>query len=384
MASHETMLRRIDTGDFRGLFIEELGWSNARGAALRVAVDDETYEVSPVAEYRGIRVWSCPSVPDRRTQRLIDAAVRKEGTERLVIFSDDTHQEWRWPMLGDLQGRGQGRLVAHQHYVGRRTEALLQRLDQTVIGMDESPSVVEVIGRMRRAFDADRVTAAFYGKFAQEAARLSAAINGLTKRGDREWYAALLLNRLMFIYFMQRKGFMDGEVHYLRDRLMRTKNAKGVDKSQGFYSNFLIPLFHEGLGSDVRPLADPVLDRLIGDVPYVKGGIFSVHPLEKKYTIRLPDTAFDAVFALFDSYQWHLDDRPTGQPNEINPDVLGYIFEQFINHKSETGDNSSSSDKGAYYTAEDISGYMTAAALMPVFLDRLHACLLYTSDAADE
>ncbi|TVQ08932.1 MAG: hypothetical protein EA368_10590 [Leptolyngbya sp. DLM2.Bin27] len=46
--------------------------------------------------------------------------------------------------------------------------------------------------------------------------------------------------------------------------------------------------------------------------------------------IAISDAAFDQMFALFEGYSWHLDDRTTGKVNEINPDVLGYIFEKYI------------------------------------------------------
>ena len=62
--------------------------------------------------------------------------------------------------------------------------------------------------------------------------------------------------------------------------------------------------------------------------------------LEREYPINVPDAAFEEVLRTFDRYRWHLDERPTGQPNEINPEVLGYILEQYINQK----------DMGAYYT----------------------------------
>ena len=53
----------------------------------------------------------------------------------------------------------------------------------------------------------------------------------------------------------------------------------------------------------------------------------------------MPDEAFERIFDFFDDYQWRLDDRPLKDDKEINPDVLGYIFEKYINQK----------ELGAYY-----------------------------------
>ena len=122
-------------------------------------------------------------------------------------------------------------------------------------------------------------------------------------------------------------------------------------------------LFHEGLG---KPEADrpPELTALLGKVPYLNGGIFDPHALERDNPgVSIPDSAFRQVFDFFDQYQWHLDDRPTGADNEINPDVLGYIFEKYVNQKQ----------MGAYYTKEDITGYIARNTVIPRLLEMARA-----------
>lgn len=358
-----TRQRLLDVGDFRALFVEELGWSKPDSPHLRVEVNDSTFVLEQAAGYRGVRVWVCPERPDRRTQRLIDAEVRKTSHERLVIFTDGETQEWRWPQSSDVRGSGQPRLITHQHRVGRPNPALDQRLQLVAIGIDEDLTVVDLLRRLRCAFDADKVTKSFYDRFLTKHRDLVAALKGIRQESDREWYSALLMNRLMFVYFMQRKGFMDGDLNYLRNRLTGVRELLGTGRFYEFFKDFLLPLFHEGLGSPVARVEDSRIRALIGDVPYINGGIFSVHPLEDANPVSVPDEIFAEVFDLFDAYQWHLDDRPSGDPNEVNPDVLGHIFEQFINQK----------EQGAYYTKEDVTRFMTASTLLPVFLDRLQA-----------
>lgn len=92
-------------------------------------------------------------------------------------------------------------------------------------------------------------------------------------------------------------------------------------------------------------------------MPYLNGGIFQRHPIEKEHgeNIRIPDKAFAQLFTFFEQYQWHLDERPLRNDNEINPDVLGYIFEKYINQKQ----------MGAYYTKEDITGYIERNTILP-------------------
>lgn len=354
----------VNRGDISALFREELGWNRPDiTAPMNIEVDEDTYSARQIAGYKGVRVWQIDKVPDARTQRLIDAELRRLSDERLIVFRDNFAQEWRWPQVGNTQGSGQPRLVTHTHVVGTENAALDQRLAMIEIGLSESPTVAELLRRMRSAFDADKVTNEFYKKFLKHHDALVKAISGLDIEGDRKWYSALLMNRLMFIYFMQRKGFMDNDRDYLRARLTSLRATSGGQVYE-FYRDFLLPMFHDGLGAPGLQVADPVIKGLIGNIPYLNGGIFAVHELEAAdHDIHIPDEVFESIFDLFDSYQWHLDDRPTGNQNEINPDVLGYIFEQFINQK----------EQGAYYTKDDVTHFMTASTLLPVFLERLQA-----------
>lgn len=364
----------VNAGKWRELFIEELGWSRP-GSKDKVQISVEIdmlgphfYQFDEVAQFKGIRIFVCHELPDPRTQRLLDREIKKHSTERLVIFAGEREQEWRWPQSSDDQGRGQTRLVSHRHTVGRPNEALSQRLSMIEIGVNESPTIIEVLRRLRAAFDADRITKSFYKAYVNEHVALQKVVLGIDNDEDREWYSTLLMNRLMFIYFMQRKGFMDGDQNYLANRLQRVQATIGQDKFLSFFRDFLLPLFHSGLGSNSgEESLDDQMRNFLGDVPYVNGGIFAVHELEEKFEdLDVPDSAFTRIFRFFDSYQWHLDESPTGAENEINPDVLGYIFEQFI-----TYEESGKKEKGAYYTKDDVTGYMTVNTVATRFLDRL-------------
>lgn len=362
-------MQLVNAGDFKTLFLEELGWDRPDLAPLSLTVDEQTYTLDQVAGYSGLRVWLCREVPDARTQRLIDQQVRRVSDARLLIFADDVRQEWRWLQSADADGVGQPRLALHRHLVGTTNEALSQRLGTIEIKLNESPSLIDVLRRMRAAFDADVVTRRFYDQFVRKQRALTDAIEGIPDDSEREWYSALMMNRLMFIYFMQKKSFMDNDTDYLRNRLNRLRDMVGDGQFYAFYRDFLLPMFHEGLGNKTPEYPDEVIATLVGDVPYINGGIFAEHELERDNAIEVPDDIFASIFDLFDRFQWHLDDRPTVAQNEINPDVLGYIFEQFVNEK-ESHDNRGS-DKGAYYTKEDVTHFMASNALVPVFLERL-------------
>ena len=371
--SQSRRMELVNAGDFQTLFLEELGWDRPDLASLRIAVDEQTYTLTQVAGYSGLRVWLCREVPDARTQRMIDHEVRRVSDARLLIFADHSRQEWRWLQSADADGVGQPRLALHRHTVGHSNEPLNQRLGTIEIPIDEDYSLIEVLRKMRAAFDADIVTRRFYDQFVRKQRALAAAIEGLADHSDRDWYSSLMMNRLMFIYFMQKKSFMDEDTDYLRNRLNQLRDLVGIGQFYGFYRDFLLPLFHEGLGRkpEIREYSNPAVANLVGDVRYINGGIFSEHKLEQENEIDIPDEVFSSIFDLFDRFQWHLDDRPTAAQNEINPDVLGYIFEQFVNEKDSLDNRGS--DKGAYYTKEDVTHFMASSAIVPVFFERLTA-----------
>jgi hypothetical protein len=163
----------------------------------------------------------------------------------------------------------------------------------------------------------------------------------------------------MFVYFIQCKGFLNGNINYLADRLSEVQAKSGKGKFHSFYRLFLRRLFHEGLGKNKPRGAE--MDVLLGDIPYLNGGLFAVHELEEENPdIDIPDEAFQALFAFFGAYDWHLDDRPLSSGSEINPDVLGYIFEKYINQKQ----------MGAYYTKEDITEYISKNTVVPHLLEQ--------------
>ena len=233
-------------------------------------------------------------------------------------------------------------------------------------GFEESASVsrreaeiTDVVAKVGKALDVEAVTKHFYERFQKELSTFENFIADVASLADQKWYASLMLNRMMFIYFIQKQALLDGDPNYLRNRLYQLRQEERSGRFHQFYRVFLLRLFHEGLGSPESERA-PDLVSLLGKVPFLNGGLFDVHHIERDNPdISIPDEAFERVFDFFDSYRWHLDERPRHEDNEINPDVLGYIFEKYINQKQ----------MGAYYTRENITGYITRNALIPFLFD---------------
>lgn len=229
--------------------------------------------------------------------------------------------------------------------------------------LQSSATVDEWIDEWTAAFDVERVTKKFYTDYKAIHSLFQEELRGVPK-ADRAWLASVLLNRLMFVYFLQKKGFLDGgNESYLEDKL---KASAGKDR---FYVDFLTLLFFEGFAKPWPKRSDVAKKELgpEGRIRYLNGGLFLEHPIEQKArkadkTVSLPDSVFHKLFDLFGSFSWNLNDKPGGQDNEINPDVLGYIVEKYINQKA----------FGAYYTRPEITGYLCERTIHRLILDAVN------------
>ncbi len=344
----------------------ELGWDHASLKPQQLSINGEAFTLTAMAQKRGVAVLRCSpdsagNIPPRPTLLKIEKEATKLAHEHLLVFTDAAQTALTWLWVSRAPGQPAATRT-HTWHKGTSGESLRQKLNQIVWSLEEEEAITltDVITGLRRAFDRDKVSKSFYDKFKAEHEAFADFVAGLTGVADKAWYASLMLNRLMFVYFIQHKGFLDGNINYLADRMQRVRSEAGEGHFHSFYRQFLRRLFHEGLGQ-AKGARGGDLTTLIGDVPYLNGGLFAVHELEEANPdIDIPDEAFERLFRFFDAYDWHLDDRPLSKGSEINPDVLGYIFEKYINQKQ----------MGAYYTKEDITEYISKNTVVPHLIEQ--------------
>ena len=360
--SHQQIRQYLRESEFEDLFIDELGWDNYTDT-LHVTVDETDYALTAIAQKRGMVVFECPtpevdrSLPDYATRRKIQKQVAKSSHENFIIYTnaDKSTQIWQWVK------RQQGKPDAcreHRYDHGQFGDSLIQKLQTIAFSLDEEEELTlfGVTERVGTAFYAERVTKKFYDRFKKEHDAFLKFLKGIPDEEMQRWYVSVMLNRLMFIYFIQKKGFLNDDINYLHTKFTETQQSG----SNQYYKEFLCPLFFEGFAKPEDQRTHE-MKRLLGKIPYLNGGIFQKHQLETLHgeNIEIPDTAFEKLFNFFEQYQWHLDDRQLRNDNEINPDVLGYIFEKYINQKQ----------MGAYYTKEDITGYISKNTIIPFLFD---------------
>ena len=354
----------LKESDFENLFTQQLGWDYCT-QTLNITVDETEYTLTAIAQKRDMVVFECPAIgvdgriPDYATRRKIHKQVEKSVHEHFIIYTDaeKTTDIWQWVK------RERGKPDAcREHRYNRNEqsgESLIQKLQTIVFSLEEEEqlTLIDVTGRVGTAFYAERVTKKFYDRFKKEHDAFLKFLNGIPDEDMQKWYVSVMLNRLMFIYFIQKKNFLDNDENYLHTKLTQSQD-EGTNR---YYKEFLCPLFFEGFAKPEDERSREV-KRLLGKIPYLNGGIFQKHQLETLHgeNIDIPDRAFEQLFNFFEQYQWHLDDRHLKNDNEINPDVLGYIFEKYINQKQ----------MGAYYTKEDITEYISKNTIIPFLFDK--------------
>lgn len=361
----ERSRQKLQNFNFKDLFIDELGWEPAPGRTTAITVDAQTYHYQPLAQLSGLVVFEVQAddgqIPYSQKRAAIHRAIAQSYHENLLIFVDKerTHSIWYWVK------RDGGKSYPRTHHYDRWQDPdfHLGKISGLFIAMSElDPAgrieITRVVQRVQGALDIERVTKRFYGEFQQVHDTFMAYLEpSIPDEKDRRWYTSALLNRLMFIYFLQRQRLIDqGAAEYLHDKL------DGKEWQDGYYRDFLNPLFFEGFALPESKRSAQA-KAVLGDIPYLNGGLFLHHPIELKYKgqIQIPDQAFTELFSLLDRYTWHLDDRPGKDNREINPDVLGYIFEKYINQKA----------FGAYYTRPEITEYLCEQTIERLVLEKM-------------
>lgn len=372
-------LNLIRQGDFKELFVTELGWNRYRGHAQlpSIFVDDKEYNITAIAERSGFQILysEVDEIPTQSMAKKIDTKLRRQALDYICIYRlrGTAHDLWVVPVRTNEK-----RDLVLVEYDNANAEVVYQKIDGITFDFDEQTNIVDLRSKVQTAFavNSEKITKDFYAGFKKQHKAFAEFITGIddyveTKNNrNKQWYASVMLNRLMFCYFIQKKGFLNLDVDYLRNKLNYVRANEGEDKFYNFYRSFLRILFHDGLNT---PKHSRDFEAVFGKIPYLNGGMFDEHQLEADYAdIDIPDEAFIGLFDFFDKWNWHLDTRLTASGKDINPDVLGYIFEQYINDRAQMG---------AYYTKEDITEYIGRNCILPYLFDQVRTA---TKDSAKE
>lgn len=171
-------------------------------------------------------------------------------------------------------------------------------------------------------------------------------------------YIKKMMGRIVFLYFLQSKGWLAGNLHYMHDLFYDASDEVKED----FLDKVLEPMFFGLLNTKPEdrssaPLVNGVGVKYIPNadkIPYLNGGLFQQEKIDEVDSV-FPAGMFQSLFDFFDSYNFTIDENdPNDAEVGVDPEMLGKIFENLLE------DNK---DKGAFYTPKEIVRYMCQESL---------------------
>ncbi|HEX6643547.1 MAG TPA: N-6 DNA methylase [Gemmatimonadales bacterium] len=200
----------------------------------------------------------------------------------------------------------------------------------------------------------------FFRQFRETVAAMSASLESpkLPDPAHRRALVLLQLTRVLFLYFVQSRGWLDGRQDFLRASVDAC-----LARGRSVQRNLLQPLF---FGTLNRPAAERGrAARELGAIPFLNGGLFEPHPLERRAAVTIPDVAWREAFdELFERYHFTVTEADPAA-SAIAPDMLGRVFEGVM----EPSDRKAS---GTFYTPAALVRELTHAACTALVSSRLH------------
>jgi hypothetical protein len=252
---------------------------------------------------------------------------------------------------------------------------------------DVPPEVVDI----EEAFNVESVTQEFFDEYKELFLRTKESIEELssrdrtlrdelrTHRVDPIDLAKKLLGQIVFLYFIQKKGWLgvtrDGGWGSGPHDFLKRLYAGEYARFDNFFDDVLEPLFYESLAADRDGAWDAQLNCRI---PFLNGGLFEpLHGYDWRRTkILLPNALFHntevnasgdvgtGILDVFNRYNFTVNEaEPLEKEVAIDPEMLGKVFENLLDVRERKS-------KGSFYTPREIVHYMCQEALIN-FLDNI-------------
>jgi hypothetical protein len=205
--------------------------------------------------------------------------------------------------------------------------------------------------RISEALAGRAVDRAFFRAFAATLDRMAESYPRSIPTTDRRGLALVQLTRVLFLYFVQSRGWLDGREAFLAERVDASLAA-----GRPLHRDLFRPLF---FGTLNRRPEERRRAPGFGRIPFLNGGLFEPHPLERRWPADLPDAAWrDAFDQLFERFHFTVVEGEDGP--SIAPDALGRVFEGVMDPERRRAN-------GAYYTPAALVRRVVDAALAARF-----------------
>lgn len=211
------------------------------------------------------------------------------------------------------------------------------------------------LARAGEILGTERVGRRFFEQFRLTLEAMAAGADRSARPEERRHLALIQLTRVLFLYFVQAKGWLDGRPDFLRRQVDRCLGRRGQ-----LHRHFLRPLF---FGTLNRPAAERERSSTFGRIPFLNGGLFEPHPLERRCRADFGNAVWRGAFDdLFERFEFTV--REGSAPGTIAPDMLGRVFEGVMAPAARHA-------SGTYYTPPALVGEILDAAFAALVATRL-------------
>ncbi len=312
----------------------------------------------------------------------------------LFLFSDPGEQQWH--IVNVKLGRTEesaGAPAVAQRILRRIAVGPGEQLRTAAerLALLDIAAIVEAVGQPLplsplviqeqhdRAFDVEAVTKGFFADYERIFRQTEARIAGLSADDEdvRRMFTQQFFNRLLFIMFVERKGwlsFSQPETGQKRADYLRalweahTADVASAGSQSGganFYRDRLKVLFFAGLNNPgsvdyLTPFPKGFVQQYIGDVPYLNGGLFEKDALDEREDVLAPDAVFPTILNdLLYHYNFTVtESTPLDVEVAVDPEMLGKIFEKLVTGRHESGSYYTPKPEVAFMCREALKGYL--------------------------
>jgi len=261
------------------------------------------------------------------------------------------------------------KLILNKNDINRKKNyySVIQTLAK--MAYDDGTSWRDIWRKWKRAFSVERVTEEFFEHYKEIFFKLR---NDLRKQNipskESHEFTLQFLNRIMFIYFIAKKNWLE-EPNFV-DWLWNSYKKLGKFKTNEFYEKWLKQIFLKAFNNranEIKDLPDEV-KRVILNAPYLNGGLFKEDDLDN-LAVQINDSMFEEIFEFFESYNFTIkEDMPLESEVAVDPQMIGYVYESLANVADEIYDRN---DLGIFYTPKVEVDFMCRRSLVEYFSKNL-------------
>ncbi len=207
----------------------------------------------------------------------------------------------------------------------------------------------------RQGLSVQPITEEFFKDYKASYDKTVARLAETMDKEETEQFTQNLFNRLLFIHFISKKGWTiwNSNSDYLK---ALWNDYQGKPEQTNFHSERLTVLFHDGMNTPEEQ-RDPGTEKVIGQVPFLNGGLFDKNDLDLK-GIHVHDELISEIIGpggLFSQYNFTITEAtPLDTEVAVDPEMLGKLFEETVNARH---------SNGAYYTPRTVVAFMCREAL---------------------